>query len=46
LCPDLPSGCGKSIGGDLDVDDELISPRRFIPTGAIKNISNNEEDAI
>jgi hypothetical protein len=71
LSPDLPRGRGKSIGGDLDVDDEvseqnieplqslhhcsvgyqsvrheLTSPRRLIPTSAIKNTNKNEEDAI
>ncbi len=27
--PDLPRGRGKSIGGDLDVDDEGSEQRRF-----------------
>jgi hypothetical protein len=27
--PDLPRGMGKSIGGDLDVDDEGSEQRRF-----------------
>jgi hypothetical protein len=31
LSPDLPRGTGKSIGGDLDVDDEGSKQRRFKP---------------
>jgi hypothetical protein len=29
LSPDLPRGTGKSIGGDLDVDDKGSEQRRF-----------------
>jgi hypothetical protein len=29
VSPDLPRGTGKSIGGDLDVDDEGSEQRRF-----------------
>jgi hypothetical protein len=31
MSPDLPRGTGKSIGGDLDVDDEGSEQRRFEP---------------
>jgi hypothetical protein len=29
MSPDLPRGMGKSIGGDLDVDDESSEQHRF-----------------
>jgi hypothetical protein len=29
MSPDLPRGTGKSIGGDLNVDDEGYEQRRF-----------------
>jgi hypothetical protein len=31
MSPDLPRGTGKSICGDLDVDDEGSEQRRFEP---------------
>jgi hypothetical protein len=31
MSPDLLRGTGKSIGGDLDVDDEGSEQRRFEP---------------
>jgi hypothetical protein len=31
MSPDLPRGTGKSIGGDLDVDDEGSKQRRLEP---------------
>jgi hypothetical protein len=31
MSPDLPIGMGKSIGGDLDVDDEGSEQRQFQP---------------
>jgi hypothetical protein len=31
MSPDLPRGMGKSIVGDLDVDDEGSEQRRFEP---------------
>jgi hypothetical protein len=31
MSPDLPRGTGKSIGGDLDVDDESSEQRRLEP---------------
>jgi hypothetical protein len=31
MIPDLPRGTGKSIGEDLDVDDECSKQRRFEP---------------
>jgi hypothetical protein len=31
MSPDLPRGTGKSIGGDLDVDDEGPKQCRFEP---------------
>jgi hypothetical protein len=33
--PDLPRGTGKSIGGDLDVDDEGSEQRRFEPVQSL-----------
>jgi hypothetical protein len=33
--PDLLRGMGKSIGGDLDVDDECYEQRRFEPTQSL-----------
>jgi hypothetical protein len=35
MCPDLPRGTGKSIGGDLDVDDERSKQRRFEPVQSL-----------
>jgi hypothetical protein len=35
VSPDLPSGTGKSIGGDLDVDDEGSEQRRFKPVQSL-----------
>jgi hypothetical protein len=32
---DLPRGTGKSIGGDLDVDDEGSEQRRFKPVQSL-----------
>jgi hypothetical protein len=31
MSPDFPRGTGKSIGGDLDVDDEGSEQRRLEP---------------
>jgi hypothetical protein len=31
MTPNLPRGTGKSIGGDLDVDDEGSEQRQFEP---------------
>jgi hypothetical protein len=31
MSPDLPRGMGKSIGGDLDVDDEGSKQRQLKP---------------
>jgi hypothetical protein len=33
--PDLPRGTGKSIGGDLDIDDECSEQRRFKPVQSL-----------
>jgi hypothetical protein len=35
MSPDLPRGMGKSIGGDLDVDDESSEQRRFKPVQSL-----------
>jgi hypothetical protein len=35
MSPDLPRGMGKSIGGDLDVDDEGSEQRRFKPVQSL-----------
>jgi hypothetical protein len=35
VSPDLPRGTGKSIGGDLDVDDEGSEQRRFKPVQSL-----------
>jgi hypothetical protein len=35
MSPDLPRGTGKSIGGDLDVDDEGFEQRRFEPVQSL-----------
>jgi hypothetical protein len=35
MSPDLPRGTGKSIGGDLDVDDEGSEQRRFEPVQSL-----------
>jgi hypothetical protein len=39
MSPDLPSGTGKSIGGDLDVDDEGSEQRRFEPVQSLHHDS-------
>jgi hypothetical protein len=31
MSPDLPRGTGRSIGGDLDIDDEGSEQRQFEP---------------
>jgi hypothetical protein len=35
MSPDLLRGTGKSIGGDLDVDDEGSEQRRFEPVHSL-----------
>jgi hypothetical protein len=35
MSPDLSRGMGKSIGGDLDVDDEGFEQRRFEPVQSL-----------
>jgi hypothetical protein len=35
MSPDLPRGTGKSIGEDLDVDDEGSEQRRFEPVQSL-----------
>jgi hypothetical protein len=35
MSPDLWRGTGKSIGGDLDVDDEDSKQRRFEPVQSL-----------
>jgi hypothetical protein len=35
MSPDLPRGTGKSIGGDLDVDDEGSEQHRFKPVQSL-----------
>jgi hypothetical protein len=35
MSPDLPRGTGKSIGGDLDVDDEGSEQHRFEPVQSL-----------
>jgi hypothetical protein len=35
ISPDLPRGMSKSIGGDLDVDDEGSEQRRFKPVQSL-----------
>jgi hypothetical protein len=35
MSPDLLRGMGKSIGGDLDVDDEGSKQRRFKPVQSL-----------
>jgi hypothetical protein len=35
MSPDLPRGMGKSIGGDLDVDDESSEQRWFKPVQSL-----------
>jgi hypothetical protein len=39
MSPDLPRGTGKSIGGDLDVDDEGSEQRRFKPVQSLHHDS-------
>jgi hypothetical protein len=35
MSPDLPKGMGKSIGGDLNVDDEGSEQHRFEPVQSL-----------
>jgi hypothetical protein len=35
MSPDLLRGTGKSIGGDLDIDDECPEQRRFKPVQSL-----------
>jgi hypothetical protein len=35
MSPDLPRGMGKSIGGDLDIDDEGSEQCRFKPVQSL-----------
>jgi hypothetical protein len=35
MSPDLPRGTGKSIGGDLNIDDEGSEQRRFEPVQSL-----------
>jgi hypothetical protein len=35
MSPNLPRGTGKSIGGDLDIDDEGSKQRRFEPVQSL-----------
>jgi hypothetical protein len=39
MSPDLPRGTGKSIGVDLDVDDEGFEQRRFEPVQSLHHSS-------
>jgi hypothetical protein len=39
MSPDLPRGTGKSIGGDLDVDDEGSEQHRFEPMQSLHHDS-------
>jgi hypothetical protein len=39
MSPDLSRGMGKSIGGDLDVDDEGFEQRRFEPVQSLHHSS-------
>jgi hypothetical protein len=39
MCPDLPRGTGKLIGGDLDVDDEGSKQRRIEPVQSLHHVS-------
>jgi hypothetical protein len=39
MSPDLPRGTGKSIGGDLDVDDEGSKQCRFEPVQSLHHDS-------
>jgi hypothetical protein len=39
MSPDLLRGMGKSIGGDLDVDDEGFEQRRFEPVQSLHHSS-------
>jgi hypothetical protein len=38
MSPDLPRGMGKSIGGDLDVNDEGSEQRRFKPVHSLHHV--------
>jgi hypothetical protein len=35
MSPDLPRGTGKSIGGDLDIDDKGSKEHRFEPVQSL-----------
>jgi hypothetical protein len=35
MSPDLSRGMGKSIGGDLDIDDECSEQHRFEPVQSL-----------
>jgi hypothetical protein len=39
MSPDLPRGTGKSIDGDLDVDDKGSEQRRFEPMQSLHHSS-------
>jgi hypothetical protein len=39
MSPNLPRGTGKSIGGDLDVDDEGSEQHRFAPVQSLHHDS-------
>jgi hypothetical protein len=39
MSPDLPRGTGKSIGGDLDVDDEGSKQHQFEPVQSLHHDS-------
>jgi hypothetical protein len=39
MSPDLSRGTGKSIGGDLDVNDEGSEKRRFEPVQSLHQSS-------
>jgi hypothetical protein len=39
MSPNLPRGTGKSVGGDIDVDDERSEQRRFEPVQSLHHSS-------
>jgi hypothetical protein len=39
MSPNHPRGTGKSVGGDLDVDDESSEQRRFEPVQSLHHDS-------
>jgi hypothetical protein len=39
MSPDLPRGMGKSIGGDLNVDNEGSEQHRFEPVQSLHHVS-------